>query len=147
MQGEWPKSTIPLEMIKSEYGAEMSSLRRPWGRLEGLGQRAGAGGVKKNTSSSGSGQGALGSLLQVREWKSSSLVVDGGLPARERAGVDSGGLGYPGRAPMWGSTRERGPKSKRLILTRVENSKSGGAPTIMRVAGRGHSVAVFDGPG
>ena len=45
-----------------------------------------------------SGQ-ALGSWLQVRQWKSSSLqVLDGGLPARDQAGEEFGGLGHPGRA-------------------------------------------------
>ncbi len=81
-----------------------------------------------------------------------------GTPARERAGVDPGGLGNLGELGishssdgrgtlMWRSTWECGPKSKRQNLTRVKNSKSGGTPTIVGVAGKEHSVAVLDAPG
>ncbi len=96
---------MALKMTKSEGGAEFSKCRRS-GTLGGAWEVSGRESVapvpgseeKHKFEPLRSGE-ALGSWLQVREWESSSLqLVDGGLPARERAGVDSGGLGHPGRA-------------------------------------------------
>ncbi len=87
----------------------MSSLRQPWGRPEGLGQRAshsGAGGVKQNTSpnrsSKGRHLGGSGLRGPWAPWESSVeviLVVGEGLPCggvRGTAGPSPGGRVSPG---------------------------------------------------
>ena len=99
------KVNYDSQMSKSENGAEFAKCRRS-GTLGGALKISGAGqslrcwgSEEKYESKPLRSEEALESWLQVREWKSSPLrVVDGELPARERAGVDSGGLGHPGRA-------------------------------------------------
>ncbi len=88
---------MTLGMTKSESGVEFSKWRRsgtPRGALAVSGKEPLApvlwGEEKHKSEPLRSGE-ALKSWFQVLEWKCSSLqVVDGGLSARERAGVDPG---------------------------------------------------------